>query len=345
MKKTAKKRTAPRKPAKRAPARGSVSKRRPRLLFVVDPWNTLDHAKDTTLRLVEEALALGAVCAIAENRSIGLDGGVPHAETREVTAVARPRDAENVRRGEARWEPVAAYDHVFYRTDPPVDLSYLLPLQILAAASRDGRRPRIHSAPTSLFFLNEKWAPAELGPLFPRSLVSASVDRLAAFVSATGKCVLKPLYLAQSKGVEVLDARTFSVGTVRDRVRLATEGERLPVIVQEFLPGIANGETRLWFVDGKLLASVKKLPRAGETVIDMDHGGSIAPAKLGASEKRAATKIGAFLRRHDVLYAAVDLIDGKITDFNHTSPGLLVAMEELLGENLARRALRPVFRS
>ena len=66
-------------------------KRRPNLLFVVDPWDTLDHERDTTLRLIEEALLAGARCAVAENRWIGLDHGVPYAETTEVLEIKRPR--------------------------------------------------------------------------------------------------------------------------------------------------------------------------------------------------------------------------------------------------------------
>lgn len=315
----------------------------PRLLFIIDAWDSLDHERDTTLRLIEEALLAGARCAVAENRSIGLDKGTPHADVSEVRAIARPRLPGNITRSARSWVPVTEFDHIFYRTDPPVDLAYLLPLQILASAGKHGKKgPTIHSSPESLFFLNEKWAAVELGALFPKSLVAASIDRLSEFAAHAGKVVLKPLYLAQSKGVEIIDTRSFSAATVRDRFRLATEGERLPVIVQEFLPGIAGGETRLWFVDGKLLASVKKLPRAGESIIDMDQGGSLAPAKLTSADVKAAKAIGAFLKRRRILFAAVDLIDGKITDFNHTSPGLLVAMEALLGENLARRALRPV---
>jgi len=316
------------------------SKRIQRLLFIVDPWDTLDHERDTTLRLAEEAIEMGFRCALSENRTIGLDHRIPHGETREIVGFRRPRRPGNIQLGEVQWEPLAGFDHIFYRTDPPVDLSYLLPLQILAAARGARGKPQIHAAPESLFFLNEKWAAAELGELFPESLVSASIDRLTGFVTSHGKVVLKPLYLAQSKGVEILDTHSFSLGTIRDRLRLSTDGEKIPVIVQEFLPGISAGETRLWFVDGKLLATVKKIPKSGESIIDMDRGGKLAKTKLSTRNAKGAKKIGVFLRKHHILFAAVDLIDGKITDFNHTSPGLLVAMEELLGENLARRALR-----
>jgi glutathione synthase len=271
--------------------------------------------------------------------------GKPHAEISKVIEVTRPRRTENIRLSPFGWEPISGFDHIFYRTDPPVDLSYLLPLQILASSiDAKRKRPQIHSSPESLFFMNEKWAAAGLGTCFPKSLVSASVDRLATFAEEVGKVVIKPLYLAQSKGVEVIDTHSFSIATVRDRMKRATEDGRLPIIVQEFLPGISEGETRLWFVNGKLLATVRKKPLHGETIIDMDRGGTLGKWKINSSERRVAAKISTLLKQKKILYAAVDLIDGKITDFNHTSPGLLVSMEDLLGENLAKRALSPILR-
>jgi glutathione synthase/RimK-type ligase-like ATP-grasp enzyme len=93
-----------------------------------------------------------------------------------------------------------------------------------------------------------------------------------------------------------------------------------------------------------LIAAVKKVPKTGETIIDMDRGGTLARAKLGAREREAVRAIAKLLKKRKILFAAVDVIDGKITDFNHTSPGLLVPMEELLGENLAKKALAPILR-
>jgi glutathione synthase/RimK-type ligase-like ATP-grasp enzyme len=141
-----------------------------RLLFIIDAWETLDHAADTTLRLIEEALLLGAECFIAENRSIGLEKGVARAEIAKVTSISRPRSSDNVRRAEPRWAPLKDFAHIFYRTDPPVDLSYLLPLQILASVERaTGVKPKIHSSTESRFLLNEKWGPAPQGEVFYRS--------------------------------------------------------------------------------------------------------------------------------------------------------------------------------
>lgn len=312
-------------------------KKKLRLLWVVDPWETLDHERDTTLRLAEEAMLMGAECFITSNRSITLIGGNVEAEISKIEKIERPRVTENIKRSQARWMNLTSFQHIFYRVDPPIDLGYLLPLQLLAKDS-----PCIHSPPSTLFSMNEKWAPVALKGLFPESIVSSSSEKLLTFIKRHEKVVLKPIYQAQSKGVSVLDKRKTPFSSLRRQLEIATEAGKLPVILQDYLPGILKGETRLWFSNGRLIASIRKVPKLGESIIDMDQGGRLEKAVLRANEKRAATLVGKYLKKNRILWAAVDLIEGKITDFNHTSPGLIVAMEEILEKNLAREALKSI---
>jgi glutathione synthase len=171
----------------------------------------------------------------------------------------------------------------------------------------------------------------------PPSIAASDVEALVAWGAREGTAVLKPLHQAQSKGVERLD---FSSESAREAARAkllsVTEQGRTPVLLQRFLPGIALGETRLWFLNGRLLAQARKLPKQGEFRIDMDRGGSLARHELTEPERKAAERIGRHLRSLRVRMAAVDLIDGYVTDCNFTSPGLIAGMEDLLGENLAR---------
>jgi hypothetical protein len=44
-----------------------------RVLWVTDPWDTLDHPRDTPLRLAEECLALGVECHWCDFQSIRWD--------------------------------------------------------------------------------------------------------------------------------------------------------------------------------------------------------------------------------------------------------------------------------
>jgi glutathione synthase/RimK-type ligase-like ATP-grasp enzyme len=86
----------------------------------------------------------------------------------------------------------------------------------------------------------------------------------------------------------------------------------------------------------KLLASVRKRAAGNSYKIDMDEGGTSTPHELDDAERQQVPRVAALLRRHRFRLAAVDLIDGLVTDCNFTSPGLLPLMEKLLGVNLAR---------
>lgn len=44
-----------------------------RILWVTDPWDTLDHSNDTTLRIAQECVEQGAQCFWAEPAGITLD--------------------------------------------------------------------------------------------------------------------------------------------------------------------------------------------------------------------------------------------------------------------------------
>ncbi len=61
---------------------------------------------------------------------------------------------------------------------------------------------------------------------------------------------------------------------------------------------------------------------------------------LKTKEKNAARRIGLHLKKRKIRLAAVDLIDGLITDFNFTSPGLVTQIESATGVPLARKIIQ-----
>jgi glutathione synthase len=162
--------------------------------------------------------------------------------------------------------------------------------------------------------------------------------RALSFLARERQAVLKPLHEAQSKGIHRLDAA--EIQSARARLQEATHNFSRPALLQEYLPGIAQGETRVWFVDGQILAVARKFPLQGDFRVQIDQGSRIEKAELDAAGKKAAAWAARLLRKWKVRLAAVDLIDGKITDFNVTSPGLIVQMEAALGRELAPAVIR-----
>lgn len=132
---------------------------------------------------------------------------------------------------------------------------------------------------------------------------------------------------------------------MRTQLLHLTRGETSPLVVQKFMPEIATGETRLWFVDTRLLAYAKKRPAAHSPIIDMDRGSTLEAHELSATEKKMLGPIQKILRELKVRLAAVDLIGAKITDFNVTSPGLIVQIEKCTGIDLAAQIAKNLVRS
>lgn len=307
-------------------------------LWVTDPWHTVEIPKDTTPRLMEETLAQGFECHWCDVRSIRFD---PDGVKVDALPLLEVTSSRKFVFGRPVTLPPAAFRSIQYRTDPPVDLAYLHPLQFLAMGI-EGTRTRIVNPPEILLSGNEKLEASLMPKGFaPPSVAACDAEALLTFGAREKRAILKPLHNAQSKGVELLDfSSKDAIAKARSKLKKATEGFTRPVLLQRYLKGILQGEQRLWFLDGKLLASVRKLPKQGEFRIDMDRGGSLAKSALNAKESKAARAIGAHLKKRGIRLAAVDLIDGLVTDFNFTSPGLLLPMEQLLGENLARPIIR-----
>jgi glutathione synthase len=318
-------------------------------LWITDPWETLDHPNDTTIRLAQEALLLGIESHWCDVRSIRWDQDRVVLTAHRFEEIGPGRDPASIQLGSARAASPLDYQSLQYRTDPPVDLAYQHPLQLLHLAlemePRKSARPEIVNPVQALLIANEKLEAGTIKGLLPPTLVSSQWESLHAFGVTEQKTVLKPLHLAQSKGIELLDwSSDQGISVARQIIEKTSDGFEKPVLLQRYLPGISQGETRLWFLDGKLLACAKKLPLKNDFRVNIDQGSRLAAHSPNAHEKRAATQIGKHLRALGVRLAAVDLIEGFATDFNVTSPGLITQMEKVLGKNLARPIVRALSR-
>ncbi|MEK6706575.1 MAG: hypothetical protein AABZ06_12395 [Bdellovibrionota bacterium] len=306
-----------------------------RFLWVTDPWHLLDHKLDTTLRLAEEAVIAGMKCYWCDVRSIRL-------VNRKVliNACHLGINHEELHQRQAKPMVVSDFDSIQYRTDPPIDLAYLHPLQLLVLGVA-GSKTQIVNPPGILFSFNEKTIGTMLGNLAPPTAVSSKAEVLLSFGRNEQKTVAKPLHKAQSKEVRLLSWTTKENqnSSLAILAKMTSNFSR-PVLLQRYLDEISNGEQRLWFIDGKLLAYARKMPLKGDFRVDIDRGSRLLASTLNKKDLKAADRIGKFLRDMEIRMAAVDLVGGYVTDFNFTSPGLIRQMEEALDLNLAKPIIK-----
>jgi glutathione synthase len=164
------------------------------------------------------------------------------------------------------------------------------------------------------------------------TLVSSRVSLLAQFTAAQGEVVIKPLGGRAGQGVVFAAAATPGLEAL---LELVTAREQLPVMAQAFLPGVKQGDKRIILVDGEPLGAVNRVPRGGEFRSNLALGGSPQAADLNEAEQRICAELAPALRREGLFFVGIDVIDGRLSEINVTSPTGVREVERLAGIPLA----------
>ncbi|MBM4359166.1 MAG: glutathione synthase [Deltaproteobacteria bacterium] len=305
-----------------------------RLLFVMDPVERIVPEKDTSFGFIEAALALGHECLHAlihqlERRSGG---------TSSVSAPVRSMRIEGgrlVAQGDARRVDVSELDAVFIRKDPPFDAAYAYATQVL-----EGVRSQtlVVNDPRGLRDANEKLYALEFPRWTPRTLVTADRNALHAFVAEVGgRAVIKPLSGAGGFGVLSVSEGDSNARAIVDL--LTNEGQQLAVM-QEYLPAVSRGDKRVLLLDGQPLGAILRVPARGELRANIHVGGSVEPTELDAHERELVADVGQRLRADGLYFVGLDLIGGKLTEVNVTSPTGIRELSTFLGRRVSDDVIR-----
>ncbi len=264
----------------------------------------------------------------------------------EPNALRVRRYSGDFKLGEIELVPASQFWQAHYRVDPPVNDAYFAPLAVLERALGD----RVMNPPALLRNQSEKIPPESLKEFRPVTVTLGSAkDLRLAWDELVNiqELVVKPWGEAQSKGVHrVKKPNDFSAWEAL--VNQETQAFTRTVVIQEFLDGIERGELRSWFIFGKFLGALRKHPLPNDFLVSVDAGSRLERYDVKLEDKRELDALGAVLMAQGAALAAIDWIPGpgksgfsgaKISDYNITSPGLLVQMEQLHGKNFAAEAI------
>lgn len=306
-----------------------------RMLWITDPWSTLSHFNDTTLRFIHEAVTM-EIQTFWSSSDLILN--TKSSQTLNVFPCPSPLSSSNppnFSTGSIEMKP-SDFHLIHYRVDPPVDFNYI---SLVDEIMKRDNEARIVSPPDILKYQSEKLPPKELARFTPRlQAIRENNDlKLAYHLFEKDEWVVtKPLNEAQSKGVKKVAMMT-GFDEFKTWVLNETQNFVSPIVMQEYLPEVDHGEVRMWFGAGEYIAALKKFPKKGDFRVLIDEGSKIETYTLSAGEAATANAVGSVLKKQGVMLAAVDLIGGKISDYNITSPGLIVQLEKVHGgANFAR---------
>jgi glutathione synthase len=317
-----------------------------RQLFVMDPLARLNPAKDTSVALMQALQRAGGQawsCTLADLSAEPHPEGGYGAWVRATPLELAPMDAQAgrwvvrdpwVHPGPPQRLPLEAFPVVWMRKDPPVDEAYLYATHLLELGERRG--VRVINRPASLRAWNEKISSLRFGHLMAPTLVSSRVDTLADFAREQGEIVLKPLAGRAGQGVVFAAAATPGL---RALLELVTQMEALPVMAQVFLPGVRAGDKRILLVDGEPLGAVNRVPTGDEFRSNLAVGGAPEATDLTETEQAICRELAPVLRQEGLFFVGIDVIDGRLSEINVTSPTGVREVERLGGIPLADQTI------
>jgi glutathione synthase len=307
-----------------------------RIAVQMDPPEKINIKGDTTFALMAEAQSRGVECFEFQPRSLAVEAGVITASLRGAK-VHPDNPAQPFTLGEAQRVALREFPVVLIRQDPPFDMAYYSNtylLELLPKSTRVLNNPRaIRNTPEKLSALN-------FPHLMAATLISHDRELIADFARRTGEIVLKPLSLF---GGEMI-ARTYPGDPEFPRLLdelLSHSAE--PIVAQEFLPNVKETDKRVMMLDGEVAGVLGRIPAEGNFVANIHSGGRPVMSSLTPQEVEVCREVGARLKEWDVFFAGLDLIDGRLSEINVTSPTLTVELKAVGGPDIPKLYWDKVF--
>ena len=285
------------------------------LLFVADPVEHFKIYKDTTFAMMREAQRRGHRLAVCEPAHMHWQrGGKVTARVRDITLTGHAVDWFTA--SEPREAALADFDAVLMRKDPPFDSEYFYATHLLEQAEREGAR--VFNSPRALRDHPEKLAIMEFAQFIGPTLVTRDPQDIRRFHAEHGDVILKPLDGMGGMGIFRVGPDGMNLGSI---IETLNQGGRQSVMVQKFLPEIADGDKRVLIIGGKPVPyCLARIPQGSEVRGNLAAGGLGVARPLSARDWQIGEALGPILHERGLLLAGVDVIGDCVTEINVTSP-------------------------
>ena len=305
-----------------------------RFVYVMDPMERVLPDKDTTFAFQRAAQARGHVALHCLAQDVFLKNGDVFARVTEVTVSDA---APHFSMGAASEVRLADVEAVFIRKDPPFNADYLY-MTLLLERARD--RTMIVNDPRGIRDANEKLYGQHFARHMPRTMVTSSAAQIFAFQAEVGgRAVIKPLDGAGGAGVMLLSTGDKNSKSI---VELLTSEGRHLVMLQEYLPAVEKGDKRVLLLDGKPLGAINRVPKGDDLRSNIHVGGRVEPTELTADELAIVNDIAPRLRQDGLFFVGLDVIGGRLTEVNVTSPTGIQELSRHMGRDVAEDVIRAV---
>lgn len=309
-----------------------------RFAFIMDPIHNVLIDKDTTFVFMLESQARGHEVWFLEMRDLFVHRSRAMGRARRIE-LRRELGNHFTFHGETT-EPLGQFDAVFMRKDPPFDVAYLHATQVLDLARQDGAF--VMNNPAGLRAANEKLFALNFPSVIPPTLVSQDAQRIKAFLEELGgEMIIKPVDGHGGFGIFYGHRDDRNMNSL---IETMTHEGREPIIAQQYIPEVRQGDKRLIMLNGAPLGCTLRVPRADEHRGNIHVGGTCVKAEITARDREICREVGPRLRQEGLYFVGLDIIGDYLTEVNVTSPTGVQEINTLNGVKLETQVIEFVER-
>jgi glutathione synthase len=301
-----------------------------KLAFIVDPLSSFKIYKDSTYAMMVEAAERGHELFVLLQEGVMWKAGRIVGENRRLE-LAKADKEPWYRLGPPLETPLAEFDAVLLRKDPPFDAEYVASTWLLELAKAEGAR--VFNDPRAVRDHNEKLAIAQFAEFAAPTLVTRLPGQIQQFIDANGDVVLKPL---DGMGGESVFRVTDHDANRNVIIETLTEHGSRTIMAQRYIPEVRDGDKRILLIAGKVVPhSLARMPKPGESRANLAAGGTGVARPLSARDRKIAEAIAPEVARRGLLLVGLDVIGDYLTEINVTSPTCFQEIRQQTGFNVA----------
>ena len=295
-------------------------------LFIIDPIESLNIIKDSSLLLMKECLRRKIEVHFCGINQFSMNEGNINIHSQKIIQIEKEINYQDPELNLSSF-----FKKIFIRKDPPFDDNYLNLTYLLDHAVKEGID--VINNPSSVRNHNEKLSILNFKEIIPPTIVTSNSSSVVNFLKIHEKIVLKPINGMGGNGIFVIDKTDKNINSILETI---TVNETKVMMAQKYIPDITEGDKRIIVIKGEPLPfCLARIPDGKDFRANLAKGGTGIANKLTDDDIKIVNVLKKYLVKSKLDFVGIDVIGKYLTEINVTSPTCLVEIENQTNFNSA----------
>lgn len=284
-----------------------------KIALQMDPIVSIDIEADTTFALALEAFKRGHELFYYNPLNLSFHNGKITTKGQKIINLQKVKN-RHVSLDKQITIDLSLQDIILLRQDPPFDMSYITNTHIL-----ENLHPNtfVVNNPTEVRNAPEKILVNKYKKFIPETLITRNIDEIIKFKNNFKEIIIKPLY---GNGGKQIFHITENDPNLFSHLEMFFELSKEPIIIQQYLPEVRQGDTRIVLINGEIVGAINRIPPKGQARSNLHVGGKAEKKTLTKKELEICEELKPELIKKELILVGLDIIGNYLTEINVTSP-------------------------